>query len=88
MMSDVQFPQYRRYQNRKSWFCLLKPGVWVEVRVLGHRYSIQEHHAQQYPEKVWFSEMLEGREGVEAISRHEYDGFLLECTRSFTLTDF
>jgi hypothetical protein len=56
--------------------------------VLGHRYSIQEHHAQQYPEKVWFSEMLEGREGVEAISRYEYDGFLLECTRSFTLTDF
>jgi hypothetical protein len=87
-MSDFQFPQYRRYQNRKSWFCLLKPGFWIEVRVMGNRYSIQDHQAQQYPEMVWFSEMLEGRDGVETTNQHEYDEFLLECAMSRTLTDF
>lgn len=70
---NIQFPQYRRYKNRLSYFKILSQDEFEEIQVIGDKLLVNRVKAKQYPEKVFINDLLFKHEGfAEVISELDY----------------
>jgi len=69
----TKFPQYRRYSNGLSYFKILSPTEFEEIKIVGGKRVKQHVVASQYPEKVFINDLLFNYEGfAEEIVEKEY----------------
>jgi hypothetical protein len=59
----MKFPQYRKYNNNKSFFKIISESEFIEVQLIGSKKIIHEIIASAYPEKLLIREMLQNAEG-------------------------
>jgi len=70
---NTHFPQYRRYKNRLSYFKILSPVEFEEIKIVGEKRVKQHVVAGQYPEKVFINDLLFNFAGfAEVIEEGEY----------------
>ena len=70
---NIQFPQYRRYKNRLSYFKILSLTEFEEIQIIGDRRIINRVVASQYPEKVFINDLLFKYEDfAEEIGEKDY----------------
>ena len=73
-LESIKYPQYRRYKNRLSYFKILSPVLFEEIKVVGSKRLINSVEAKQYPEKVFINDLLLNYTlFAEEISEAEYE---------------
>jgi len=58
----MEFPQYRKYTNLETYFLIESKSSFIEIKVIGSKYSKHFVNAVQYPEQLLIADMLENRE--------------------------
>lgn len=73
-IEDMNFPVYRCYKNRKTYFKILNPREFEEVQVIGSFKKIRTIQAEQFPELVFIRDLLLNfSEMALEISETEYN---------------
>ncbi len=79
----MEFPQYRRLSNHKSFYRIDSNERFVEIQVIGTRCFSHDVQAKQYPEILRIKEMLKYQiDGLEQSSEEEFTSYLM---RSFNV---
>ncbi|MES2627933.1 MAG: hypothetical protein V4616_03095 [Bacteroidota bacterium] len=82
----MDFPVFRRYTNRQSYFRIDSPVVLHEIKLIGKFYQEFRLDAVQLPDRNFVSDLVHlAVEGAEALSQPEYDLHVDEIRRSHTL---
>jgi hypothetical protein len=72
-IEDINFPVYRCYKNRKTYFKILNPREFEEIQFLGSQKKFRTIKAGQYPEINFIRDLvLNFSEMAEEISEKEY----------------
>ena len=69
----INFPQYRKYKNGKSYFKIINPRSFEEVQLIGSKRIVRETVALRYPEITFITDLLLNySEMAEKITEAEY----------------
>lgn len=58
MTESIQYPQYRKYLNEKSFFKIISNSEWEEIQLLGNKYSLHCFKASILPDRNYVYDML------------------------------
>ena len=74
LLESIKYPQYRRYKNGLSYFKILSPVLFEEIKVVGSKRFIYSIEVKQYPEKVFINDLLlDYALFADEISEAEYE---------------
>ncbi|MBL7892637.1 MAG: hypothetical protein JNL63_08400 [Bacteroidia bacterium] len=69
----MNYPQYRKYKNNKSYFKISSAETFEEIRATGNKYFLYQFTAKILPDRNFISDMLKNHEGNwEIITELEY----------------
>jgi hypothetical protein len=72
-LKDINFPVYRKYKNKKSYFKIIQPKLFEEIQIIGSKKIIKEVEAKQFPEMLFISDLISNySEMADEISEEEY----------------
>ena len=72
-IEDINFPVYRCYKNRKTYFKIIHPRLFEEIQLIGSKKIIKQTEAKLYPENLFVRDLiLNYAERAEAIDASEY----------------
>ena len=70
----MNYPQYRKYKNNKSYFKISSSEMFEEILVSGTKHTLHEFTAKILPDRNFISDMLHNySENWEAITEAEYN---------------
>lgn len=73
----MDFPQYRKYKNGKSYFEILSPTEFIEYQLQFNRISKHHFEAKILPDRNYIQDMLNDyQEHWEVVDRDELEDFL------------
>jgi len=79
----MEFPQYRKYSNNKSFFEVLGEDSFRELKIIGLRYELIEIKATIWPERSYILDLLSNEGGYyETIEPDEFYKALDHCQSS------
>ncbi len=55
----MDFPQYRRYSTRSSYFKIIDERNFIELQFVGKKVFVHQIKATQYPEMLRIKDMLD-----------------------------
>ena len=75
----MNFPLYKKYTNNLSYFKVLSPDSFEEIKITGNYYSLIKLQAKILPERNFIEDLLKNTNGNWAdISEIEYENKLKE----------
>lgn len=88
-MEEIQFPQFRKLSNDKSWFRIDSESTMTEIQLIGRSYIIHKLEAKILPERNLISDVL-AMEGDrwQKVSSEEYERFLEHCQSNLKKVEF
>jgi hypothetical protein len=69
----MDFPQYRKLSNRRSFYRIESSVKFTEVQIMGSKRFVHSVEARQYPEKLRIMDMLNCEPPFELSDRNEFD---------------
>jgi len=69
----MNFPQYRKLSNQKSFYRIESSVKFTEVQIMGSKRFVHSVEARQYPEKLRIMDMLNCEPPFELSDRNEFD---------------
>lgn len=70
----MNYPQYRKYKNNKSYFRINSEETFDEIRATGNKYFLYHFTAKILPDRNFISDMLKNTGGNwETITESEYN---------------
>lgn len=82
-MSEQNFPLYRCYSNRKSFFLIQSESQMKEWQVIGGFYTTRELNAKILPERNLIMDLIEmNTQGIESLEAHEFEKLSAEIEQS------
>lgn len=73
-MSEQNFPLYRCYSNRLSFFLIKSETELKEWQVIGGSYTVRTLEARILPERNLIMDLIEMQtEGIESLEEHEFE---------------
>ena len=69
----MNFPQYRKLSNRRSFYRIESSLQFTEVQIMGSKRFVHSVEARQYPEKLRIMDMLNCEPPFELSDRNEFD---------------
>lgn len=76
----MEFPQYRRLSNKKSFYRIDSMERFVEVQIVGSKYFAHDIEAKQYPEMLRIREMLSfSLQDIELSDEAEFTSHLMHA---------
>jgi len=74
----MHYPQYRKYSNGKSYFCIHSPQEFEEIQQLGSRWTCYHFTARILPDRNLIHDMTFDYKGHwEECSLDEFEGIRL-----------
>lgn len=71
---DINFPVYRKYKNSKSYFKIINPLLFEEIRLMGSKKIITQTEAKVFPEKNFIYDLVFNfSEMADQIGEEEYN---------------
>jgi hypothetical protein len=84
-----EFPQYRCYPHKRTWYAVQSATHFLELSVTGKYYTLHEVQALQYPEKLRIADMLACADGHWiSVTEEEYFSFLEHCKSHLQFRSF
>ena len=82
----MNFPVYRCYSDKRSFFKIISAKSFEEFKVLGGFYQHYQIEAVQLPDRNFVADLIELRfEGVEEISADEFEKTIIDITKTKVL---
>lgn len=76
----MDFPVYLKYANNRSYFKVLSPEEFTEIKLIGNYYDLVSIKASILPERVYIEDMLKNEGGFWSVSsKEEFESILREC---------
>ena len=73
----MDFPQYRCYNTKTSYFKILNERSFIEIQRVGDKLVVYEIHATQYPEMLRIMDMLDLKlAGIELVDQEVVEELL------------
>lgn len=77
---NLSYPQYRKYSNNKSYFKVLNPSKFEEIKVIGNNKTIHLFEAKILPDRNFIYDMTFDYEKYWIkIDAKEYENIKNEC---------
>lgn len=77
---NLSYPQYRKYSNNKSYFKVLSPSKFEEIKVISNNKTIHLFEAKILPDRNFISDMTFNYEKYWIkIDAKEYENIKNEC---------
>lgn len=77
----MDFPQYRKLSNCKSYYRLIDEKCFDEIQLIGTKAVLYRIQANQYPEMLRIKDMLNYHfEGLEEATEKEFNELLERCS--------
>ncbi len=70
---DIDFPQYRKLINDKSFYCILDGRNFEEIQIIGSKMVKYQFLAAQYPEMLRIKDMIDCSHGYINYTRSEFN---------------
>ena len=71
----IEFPQYRKLSNSKSFYCIEDERNFIEIQLIGKQVFRIKLQATQYPEIIKIKDMLACEAPYLFSSKMEFDQF-------------
>jgi hypothetical protein len=72
-MSEVDFPQFRKLENEKSFYEIIDERHFIEKQLIGKQVFIIHIEANQYPEILRIQDMLNCTEGFLLSTKEDFE---------------
>ncbi len=82
----MDFPQYRMYSDGNTLFEIYSTDRFKEIKRTGKYFMVNEIDCNQYPEKVFVSDLLNCENNVQLISEEYFNAIKNEWSK--TLKEF
>jgi len=70
----MNFPQYRKLSNGKSWYKIENERNFIEIQLVGSKKFVHLVEAKQYPEMLRIMEMLDlSMPDISIVSEEEFN---------------
>ena len=70
----MEFPQYRKYKNGKSFFKIMSMNKFVEIQMIGNQFLKHEIEAKILPDRNYIHDMLNNyTQNWDLITAEEFD---------------
>ena len=70
----MDFPQYRKLSNGKSWYKIENERNFIEIQLVGSKKFVHLIEAKQYPEMLRIMEMLDlSMPDISIVSEEEFN---------------
>ncbi|MEO9258046.1 MAG: hypothetical protein ABI207_06665 [Crocinitomicaceae bacterium] len=70
----MDFPQYRKLSNGKSWYKIENERNFIEIQMVGSKKFVHLIEAKQYPEMLRIMEMLDlSMPDISIVSEEEFN---------------
>lgn len=77
---DLNFPQYRKLANGKSYYKISSVGSMEEIQLIGNRYAIHNLEAFILPERLLIQDMLDLQDGLYVVvEESEFKALKFHC---------
>ena len=70
---EIEFPQFRKYPNNKSFFKVFSPDEFEEIQVLGKNYLKTRIKAKILPDRNFIADMIAAENNWVKVEAKEYD---------------
>lgn len=77
--TEPQFPLYRKYPDNKTYFKVIGPEAFEEIRRIGNRYELHTYQAEKLPDRNLVEDLIREEGAVETASSSEYEHFKQYC---------
>ena len=54
---EIQYPQYRKYLNEKSFFKITSSTEWEEIQIIGSKYVLNQFKVNIMPDRNFLHDM-------------------------------
>ncbi len=82
---EVQYPQYRKYLNEKSFFKITSSTEWEEIQIIGSKYVLTHFKVNIMPDRNFLHDMtFDYKENWKVISEEEY----LSCRKNIIASKY
>ncbi len=78
----MEFPIYKEYLDQKSYFQILSPDEFLELKITGKTFTLHRIKAKILPERVMIQDMLEKEEFWVTCTENEFAEKLEFCRRN------
>jgi hypothetical protein len=73
----MSFPQYRKYSDGFTFFCIHSSNEMDEIKRMGNYYSISHIQCKIHPEKMFLNDLIElSFPGIELSTENEFNSIL------------
>jgi hypothetical protein len=72
-MQEQVFPLYRRYSGTQTWFEVLSPSVFRELKIMPHGFSFSYFEARILPDRNYLHDLITlSQPGIVAVDVTEF----------------
>lgn len=68
----MEFPQFRKLKNGKSFYQITAPNAFTELQLVGSKWFKYEFEVSQFPDLLRIQEMLAAEQAFEVIQESVY----------------
>lgn len=79
----MEFPLYRKFATETSYYKLLDDKSFIEIKILGSKYSVTEFEAKIFPDFNLIKDLIEATHWVD-INANEFEAKLDYCKNNLT----
>lgn len=73
---EIQYPQYRKYLNEKSFFKIISSTEWEEIQIIGSKYVLNQFKVNVMPDRNFLHDMtFDYKENWVVITAEEYNTY-------------
>ena len=69
---EIEYPQFRKYPNNKSFFKVFSADEFEEIQVLGNHYFVTQVKARILPDRNFIADMIKAEQNWVKIEATEY----------------
>jgi len=70
---EIEYPQFRKYPNNKSFFKVFSAEEFEEIQIIGKNYLKVRIKAKILPDRIFIADMLAAHDNWLKIDRNEYN---------------
>ena len=78
---EINYPQFRKYKNNKSFFKITSEKEWEEIQIIGSKFILNQFTVKIMPDRNFIQDMtFDYKVNWDVISEEEYFSHRNKCS--------